>query len=96
MLGRVASLKKIFDEQVHAERARKGSQVLERGDGKFDSARRPFIVACAEMHHEIAQRNVLGRLERALDLVHGVDAAGLLRVQHIQRGRAGAAISRSA
>ena len=29
--------------------------------------------------------------EGALDLVHGVDAAGLLGVQHIHRGRAGAA-----
>ena len=91
MLRRGGLAQEIFDQQAHAERARKGAQVLERGDGKLDGALRPRIVALAEMHHEIAQRNVLGRLERALDLVHGVDAAGFFRVQHIQAGRAGAA-----
>ncbi len=43
------------------------------------------------MNNEIAQRDVLGGFKRALDLVHGVDAAGLVGVQHIHSRRAGAA-----
>ena len=34
---------------------------------------------------------MLGGFERALDLVHGFDAAGLVGVQHIHSRRAGAA-----
>ena len=91
MLGSGGLAEQIFDQQADAERAGKGAQVLERGERKLDGARRPGIVALAEMDDEIAQRDVLGGFERALDLVHGVDAAGLVGVQHIHPRRAGAA-----
>jgi hypothetical protein len=35
------------------------------------------------MDHEIAKGDVLGRLQCALDLIHGIDAPGLVRVQYI-------------
>ena len=44
-----------------------------------------------KMNHEIAKGNLVGRFQRALDLIHGVDAAGLVGVQHIDAGTAGAA-----
>ncbi len=91
MLGRRGLAQQIFHQQAYAERPREGAQVLQRGERKLDGARRPLIVAFAKVHHEVAQRNMLRGFERALDLVHGVDAPGLLRVQHIDRERAGAA-----
>ena len=91
MLRRGGLAQQIFHEQAYAERPRKGAQVLQRGERIFNGARRPLIVAFAKVHHKIAQRNVLRRFERALDLVHGVDAPRLLRVQHIHPERAGTA-----
>ena len=43
------------------------------------------------MHNEVAEGDLLGGFQGALDLVHGGDAAGLLRVQQVDGGRAGAA-----
>ncbi len=43
------------------------------------------------MQHKVLEGNAFGGFERALDLVHGVDAARLFRVQHIDGGRAGTA-----
>jgi hypothetical protein len=48
-----------------------------------------LIVPLAEMDHEIAQGDVLGRFQCALDLIHGVDAPGLVGVQHIHAKTAG-------
>ena len=47
-------------------------------------------VALAEMDDEVAEWNVLGGFKSALDLVHCVDAARLLRMKHVDAGRAGA------
>src|ERR1035437_2288315 len=43
------------------------------------------------MHDEVAEGDVLGGFEGALDLVHGGDAARLVRVRQIDGGSAGAA-----
>ena len=49
--------------------------MLKRSYRVLDGALRPGVIALAEMHDEIAQRDVLCSLEGALHLVHGVDAA---------------------
>ena len=55
MLGGGGLAEQVFDQQADAERAGKGAQVFERGDGVLDGARRPAVVAFAEMHDEIAK-----------------------------------------
>ena len=45
----------------------------------------------AQVHDQVAKGNVLGRLQCALDLVHGIDAARLFRVQQVHKRRSGAA-----
>ena len=91
MLRRRGLAQQVFHQQAHAERPRKRAQVFQCGERIFHGARRPLIVAFAKVHHKIAQRDVLRRFECTLDLVHGVDAPRLIGVQHIHRGRAGAA-----
>ena len=81
----------VFDKQADTERAGERAQVLECGERELDGARRPHIVPLAEMDDEIAQRDVLGGFQRALDLIHGIDATRFFRVQHVYTGRAGAA-----
>ena len=82
---------KVFDEQTHAEGTGEGAEVFECGEGVLDGARGPAIVPLAEVEDEVAKGDLLGGFEGALDFVHGVDAAGFLRVQHVDRGSAGAA-----
>ena len=91
MLGSGGFAEQVFDQQAHAERAGEGAEVLESGERVLDGARRPSVVVFAEMDDEIAQRDVLGGFEGALDLVHGVDAAGFFRMDDVDAGRAGAA-----
>jgi len=43
------------------------------------------------MENDVAEVDVLGGFEGSLDLVHGVDAAGFLRMDEVDGGRAGAA-----
>ena len=62
MLGSGDLAEQIFDQEADAERAGKGAQVLERGGRKLDGARRPGIVALAEMDDEIAQAEYARRL----------------------------------
>lgn len=82
---------KVFDEQAHAKRTGKGAEVFEGGEGVLDGARGPAVIALAEVEDEVAKGDLLGGFEGALDFVHGVDAAGFLRVQHVDCGSAGAA-----
>ena len=65
--------------------------MLQRRNCVLDGALRPCVVAVAEVNDHVAQRDVLGSLEGALHLVHGVDAAGFLRVEHVHCGRSGSA-----
>jgi len=73
----------------------KGAEMLKGGDGVLDGAGRPAVIALAEVNDEVAKGDGFGGFEGALDFVHGVDAAGFLRVQQVDGGSAGAAISRS-
>ena len=91
MLGRRGLAQQVFHQQAYAERPRKGAQVFQSGERILNGARRPLIVALAKVHHKIAQRDVLRRFKRTLDLVHGVDAPRLIGVQHIHCGCARAA-----
>ena len=81
----------VLDEQTDAEGTGKSAEVLERGDGVLDAALRPTVVAFAEMEDKVAEMDLVGGFEGALDLVHGVDAAGLLGMQDVDAGSAGAA-----
>ncbi len=49
------------------------------------------VVFLAKMDDELFEGDVFGGFEGALDLVHGVDAAGFLRVHDVDGGSAGAA-----
>jgi hypothetical protein len=91
VLGGGGLAEQILHQKAHAEGAGEGAQVLERGLGVLDCARRPAVVALAQMHDEMTERNVLGGFEGALDLVHGVDAAGFFRMQNVDGRGAGAA-----
>ena len=81
----------ILDEQADAKGAGKGAEVFEGVDGELDAALGPAVVAHAEVEDEVAEGDLLGGFEGALDLVHGIDAAGFLRVQDVDGGRTGAA-----
>ena len=91
MLGGGGFAEQVLHQQTHAQRAGECAEVLESGEGVLDGARRPLIVALAEMDDEVAEGELLGGFQGALDLVHGRDAAALLRVQQVDGGRAGAA-----
>ena len=81
----------IFGNQADAERLGKGVEVLEGGDGVVLGAGGPGVGAFAEVNDEVLKVQVLGGFESAFDLVHGVDAARLFRVQQVDGGGAGAA-----
>jgi hypothetical protein len=91
MLGGGGIAEQVFHQQTHAQRTGKGAQVLKGGKGVLDGARRPLVVPLAQMHHEVAEGDVLGGFEGALDFVHRLDAAGLFRMQKVEGGRAGTA-----
>ncbi len=65
--------------------------MFEGGGGVFHGAEGPRFVFFAEVHDQLLEGNVFGGFEGALDLVHGVDAAGFLRVHDVDGGSAGAA-----
>src|SRR6202042_3236110 len=56
-------------------------------DGVLERPRTPHIFSLAQMEDEKTKPNLFRNLERALDLVHGIDATAFLRVNHVDRGR---------
>src|SRR5580658_3951429 len=80
----------VFDEQADTEGMGEGAEVLEGSDGVFDGTLGPPVVALAEVQDKVGKGDELGGFQGALDLVHGVDAAGFLRVQKVDGGCAGA------
>ena len=58
MIGGGGLAEQVFNQQADAERAGKGAEMFQSGDGILDAARRPGVVALAQMHDEIAERNV--------------------------------------
>ena len=91
MGGSCGLAEQILNQEAYAQRPCKGAEVLERGLRELDGTWRPGIVSLAEMDDEIAQRDVLGGFQSTFDLIHGIDAAGLLGVQHIDAWSAGPA-----
>src|ERR1035441_8266871 len=65
--------------------------MFQGGDSVLDAAHRPSVVAFAEVENEVAELELLGGFKGALEFVHGIDAAGLVGVQKIDGGSAGAA-----
>lgn len=76
----------IFEEDADAERMGEGFEVLDGGEGVLESAGVPEVVLVAEVEDDGLDGELLGGLEGALDLVHGVDAAGLFGVDEVQVG----------
>lgn len=68
----------VFEEDFDAEGMGEGLDVLDGGEGVLKGAGVPGVVLEAEMEGDGGDGNLLGGLEGALDLVHGVDAVGLL------------------
>ena len=89
MLGRGGFAEQVFDKKANAERPGECAQMFKGGEREFNGARRPAVISFAEMNDKIAQRDMLGCLQSALDLIHRVDAAGLFRVQDIHSWRSG-------
>ena len=76
----------VFEEDADAERVGEGFEVLDGGEGVFEGAGVPGLVLEAEVEDGGGDGDLLGGLEGALDLVHGVDAAGLFGVDEVERG----------
>src|SRR5882757_7996820 len=66
---------KIFEENFHAKRVGEGLEVLDGGKGVLKRAGAPLVVLLAEVEDDGGEGDLLGGLDGALDLVHGVDAA---------------------
>ena len=77
----------ILHQQLHAQGTRKGAQMFERANGMLQSPRTPGVFAFSQMKDEIPERDLLGNLERPLDLIHRIDATALLRMNHVHRRR---------
>lgn len=68
----------IFKQHLNTERMGEGFYVLYGGKRVVDRGSIPRIVLEAEVERDGRERNLLGRLERALHLVHGLDAMGFV------------------
>lgn len=68
----------IFDEDFDSERVSEGLEVFDGGEGVVDGRGVPGIVFEAEMEGDGGDGDLLGGLKGSLDLVHGVDAVGLV------------------
>ena len=64
-----------------------GLEVLDGGERVLDGGLVPGRVIEAEREDDGGEGDLLGGLERALDLVHGGDAVGLLRRDEVEVGR---------
>lgn len=76
----------VFEEDFDAEGVGEGFEVFDGGEGVFEGAEVPGVVFEAEVEGDGGDGDLLGGLEGALDLVHGVDAAGFLRVDEVEGG----------
>jgi pseudomonalisin len=85
VLGRGRLADQVFRQQANSKRLRKSIQMLKRGQSMLQAARRPGVGSLAQVHHQIFKVKMLGCFKRALDLVHGIDAARLFRMQQVDR-----------
>src|SRR5215469_311387 len=88
--GRGKFVGNVFEQDADAERLGKGAQVLDGGHGGFEFAIVERLVGRAQVLHEVAERDLLGDFEGALDLVHSLDPAGPVGGGDIDRRGAGA------
>ena len=79
VFGRGDFVLQVFEEDLDAERVGEGFEVLDGGEGVFEGAGVPGVVLEAEVKGDGGDGDLLGGLEGALDLVHGVDAVGSFR-----------------
>lgn len=85
MLGSGDFILQVFKQDFDAERLGEGFEVLDCGEGIFEGAGVPRLVLEAEVERNGAEGDLLGRFDGALDLVHGIDAAGLFGVDEVER-----------
>ncbi len=76
----------ILEEDLDAERVGEGLEVLDGGEGVLEGAGAPGFVLLAEVEGDGGKGNLFGGLDGALDLVHGLNAAGLLDVDEVDGG----------
>jgi hypothetical protein len=86
MLGGSDFVLEIFEEDADAEGMREGFEMLDGGEGVLEGAGVPEVVLVAEVEDDGLDGELLGGLESALDLVHGVDAAGLFGIDEVEIG----------
>lgn len=86
MLGGGDLVLQIFEQDFDAERMGEGLEMLNGGKGVFEGTGIPGLVLEAEVEGDGTEGDLLGGLDGAFDLVHGVDAAGLFRVDEVERG----------
>ena len=75
----------ILNKKAHAERAARMRPGAQTPRVLFRSCVVTTVFPLAQMDDNIAKRNIFGGLDRALDLIHRVNAARLLRMQHVDR-----------
>src|SRR5579863_2422462 len=63
----------VLQKESHAQRFRKGAQMLDGGHRRFKLFLAETLVGRAEVLNQKAERNLLRNLESTLDLVHGFD-----------------------
>ena len=91
MRGRGGFVLDVFKQKLDTEGSTEGFEVLDGGDCVLEHALVPVAVAVADVEDEELVGQDLGGFERALHLIHAVDAAGFFVVHDIHRGQAAAA-----
>ena len=86
MFGSGDFVLQVFEQNLHAERMGEGLEMLDRRERVFEGAGVPGFVLESEVERDGAKWDLLGGFDGALDLVHGVDAAGLFWVDEVERG----------
>jgi hypothetical protein len=76
----------VLEEDADAEGMGEGLEVLDGGEGVLEGAWAPGVGALAEVEDDGLDGDLLGGLDGALDLVHGVDAAGFFDVDEVEVG----------
>ena len=79
-------VREVFEEDLDAEGVGEGFEVLDGGEGVLEGAEVPGVVFEAEVEGDGGDGDLLGGFEGALDLVHGVDAAGFFGVDAVAGG----------
>ncbi len=77
----------ILQQQAHAERGGEGFEVLDGSERALKGGLVPGGVLEAEVQDDGGEGDLLGRLDGALDLVHGGDSVGLLGGDQVEIGR---------